>query len=175
MNIISNIQYPIPNIKYPMSNIHKTKKQSGSLSRGFTLIEILIVVGIIAALAVMAGMSYSSVLQRSRDGKRKSDIEQIRSALELYRADKGYYPPDGGAINDFVNVTDMLDAFEGYINAIPRDPSGDEYKYMATDFDIATSRYYSYCVSALLETIETFDSTCGGVAPGGYNYARRNP
>lgn len=59
---------------------------------GFTLIELLISVSIIAILISIAVVQYSSVNKRSRDGKRKADLEQIRTALEMYRADKGEYP-----------------------------------------------------------------------------------
>lgn len=61
-------------------------------SRGFSLVEILVTVTIIAVLTAVGVVSYSSVNKRSRDAKRKSDLEQIRSALEMYRVDTGNYP-----------------------------------------------------------------------------------
>lgn len=59
---------------------------------GFTFIEILVVITIIGILAAVAMVSYQSANIRSRDAKRKADIEQIRSALEMYRADYTFYP-----------------------------------------------------------------------------------
>ena len=58
---------------------------------GFSLIELMVSTTVIAILTVIGVVSYSSVNKRSRDVKRKSDIEQIRSALEMYRSDYGYY------------------------------------------------------------------------------------
>ena len=65
------------------------------MRRGFTLIEVLVAVTIIAILTSIGVVSYSSVNKRSRDAKRKGDVEQLRSALEMYRADNSYYPNTG--------------------------------------------------------------------------------
>lgn len=62
--------------------------------RGFTLIEILVVVAIFAALMAMGGMAFITAMKRSRNARRAADIQEIRTALEMYRTDKGYYPRD---------------------------------------------------------------------------------
>ena len=59
---------------------------------GFTMIEILVVVAIIALLTTIGIISYTATNRRARDGKRRADLEQIRSALVLYRTDNGEYP-----------------------------------------------------------------------------------
>lgn len=59
---------------------------------GFTMIEILVVVAIIALLTTIGILSFAQVNKRARDGKRKADLEQVRSALVLYRTDTGTYP-----------------------------------------------------------------------------------
>jgi len=66
----------------------KTKNRES----GFTLIELLTVIVIIGVLTGLLTVSYFSVRQRGRDAQRKSDIKQIQSALELYRADNDTYP-----------------------------------------------------------------------------------
>ena len=73
---------------------NKTMKKTQDKKSGFTFIEILVVATIISVLASIGMVSYRSANQKSRDGKRKADIEQIRAALEMYRADdvNGYYP-----------------------------------------------------------------------------------
>lgn len=62
-------------------------------SKGFTLIELLVAISIIGILASFLMVNFIGIRQRSRDGVRKSDLRQIQSALELYRADQGSYPP----------------------------------------------------------------------------------
>jgi len=56
------------------------------------MIEILVVVAIIALLTTIGLLSFTQVNKKARDGKRKSDLEQVRSALVLYRTDNSVYP-----------------------------------------------------------------------------------
>ena len=56
------------------------------------MIEILVVVAIIALLTTIGILSFGQVNKKARDGKRKADLEQVRSALVLYRTDNGVYP-----------------------------------------------------------------------------------
>lgn len=59
---------------------------------GFTIIELLVVISIIAILTTIGLISFTQTNKRARDGKRKADLEQVRSALVLYRTDNGTYP-----------------------------------------------------------------------------------
>jgi general secretion pathway protein G len=59
---------------------------------GFTLIEILIVMIIIAFLASLSAGSFQSSQRKSRDARRKADLNSISTALEAYYNDKGEYP-----------------------------------------------------------------------------------
>lgn len=61
-------------------------------SRGFTLIELLVVIAIIGMLSSIVLASMNSARMKARDAKRIADLAEIRSALELYFTDKGYYP-----------------------------------------------------------------------------------
>jgi len=61
-------------------------------NRGFTLLELLVVMVIIGVLVTIGLRSFTQSQIKSRDAKRKSDIEQLERALELYRGDKGHYP-----------------------------------------------------------------------------------
>jgi len=60
--------------------------------KGFTLIEILVVATIIGLLASGAIVSYQQLSKQSRDAKRKTDLEQVRAALEMYRSNEDTYP-----------------------------------------------------------------------------------
>jgi prepilin-type N-terminal cleavage/methylation domain-containing protein len=65
----------------------------GKNHRGFTLIELLIVLSIIGVISSFLLANLIGAKSRARDAERKSDMRQIQSAFELYRADLGTYPP----------------------------------------------------------------------------------
>lgn len=142
---------------------------------GFTLIEILVAATIIAVLTAVGVTSYTSINKRSRDAKRKSDLEQVRSALEMYRTDNGSYP---GTSAGFVLLTGLTsDLVSTYMPSIPADPKStftpsSDYYYSP----IGTSPFYSYCVCAELES-EAGSNNCGVTNPavGGCNYYLKNP
>ena len=161
-------------------------------SQGFTLIELLISVSIIAILIAIAIASYATVNKQSRDTKRKSDIEQMRSALEMWRADNGSYPappiPYIPNSKSFIGATDGLTdslVAQDYLPAIPTDPlpALHGYFYEPTDYDLNTSKYYGYCVCSFLETNQVEDTQCEDPIPftpgdPGHSsciYGRRNP
>lgn len=94
--------------------------------RAFTLIEVLVVVTIIGMLAAIGSVSYSSFTRNARDAKRKADLENIRSAVELYRSNNGSYPLTAELIIDCVSPsTNLVDPAPGtgtYMSKIPTDP-----------------------------------------------------
>ena len=59
--------------------------------------ELLVVIAILGVLITAGLSSYKSTQRKSRDVRRKNDMRQIASALELYYNDKGRYPNDDGA------------------------------------------------------------------------------
>lgn len=142
------------------------------MKKGFTLIEVLVAATIIAVLAAVGFASYSKVNQKSRDSKRKSDIEQLRSAVEMYRADNGFYPNAG--TGSWTNASDLSTTLVStYMPAIPSDPKAAQtYRYMATN--VSGGNYYGYCLSALLES-ENPSDTCTPDAVNSHNYGTKSP
>ena len=80
-------------------------------SRGFTLMEVLIVVTLIVVLAGIGMSTYTTSVRRAREAVLLEDLFRMRDALDQYHADKGKWPPDLSAL-----VTD------GYMREIPKDP-----------------------------------------------------
>lgn len=154
--------------------VHRKK-----IVQGFSLVELLITVSIIAILISIGIASYATINKQSRDTKRKGDLEQIRAALEMYRANNGYYPSVGtgswvvtsSATDSLVGLTPVL--VPTYIPVVPTDPKPSQsYMYIATN--ISSGNYYGYCVSAQMES-ENPPDTCSTALPTNYTYGLKNP
>lgn len=68
------------------------------LHRGFTIVELLVVIVVIAILAAISVVAYTGIQERARDADRTSDINAIHKAIELYAADYGSYPKQGNVV-----------------------------------------------------------------------------
>ena len=149
------------------------------MKKGFTLMEILISIAIIAILTAIGIVSYGSINKNARNAKRRTDVEQLRSAYELYRADNGYYPKRSAS--SMTDASQLLSLpvdppFDTYMSTIPVDPKGLQYKIQVTN--ASGGQYYGYCIAAAMEPSDAaVDSTCDSsiTLPTGYNYARKNP
>ena len=78
---------------------------------GFTIIELLIVMTIIALLLTLAAPRYFRHLDGAKETVLRENLFVLRDAIDKYRADKGVYPP---TLNDLVQ--------ERYVRAVPQDP-----------------------------------------------------
>lgn len=65
--------------------------------KGFTLVELLVVMAILGILVTLIGANFRSAQIRGRDGQRKSDLKQIANALELFYNDYSFYPDADGS------------------------------------------------------------------------------
>lgn len=95
------------------------------MKKSFTLIELLIVIGILGFLSTLIVGNFFTSLKKGRDARRKGDLEQIQRALELYYEDKKSYPTSlsfGQPLVD--NQTGKI-----YMNKLPNDPSSGNYHY----------------------------------------------
>ena len=100
-------------------------------SKSFTLIEILVVATIIVLLAGAAAVSYSELNKKSRNAKRKADLEQIRLALELFRDEVGRYPVSSVFYN-FCSDNNPIPNhifYAKYLRKPPKDPKCPDYTY----------------------------------------------
>ena len=65
---------------------------SSKLKKGFTIVELLIVIVVIGILATLVIVTFSGIQQKGRDSQRRTDINALASHVSAYYADKGYYP-----------------------------------------------------------------------------------
>ena len=156
-----------------------TMKHTAHTSKGFTLIEILVAATIIAVLSVVGVASYTRINMRSRDAKRKSDLEQVRSALEMYRVDNTFYPGSSTGFNPLSTDLEVLvSADPPYMPSMPTDPKpqSNDYYYSPLVPMGTPTRYYGYCICAKLEN-NSGSGTCTGVTlpSDGCNYGLKNP
>ena len=67
-------------------------------SSGFTLVELLVVISIIAVLSAVLMVNFVGMRERSRDSQKIQDLNAIKSALRMYYNDNQFYPLDKGVI-----------------------------------------------------------------------------
>ena len=80
-------------------------------ARGFTIIELMVVMTIVVTLATIAMVQYRQSVQFARESVLKDDLFKMRDAIDQYYADKNQYPP---------SLQDLVTA--GYLRALPKDP-----------------------------------------------------
>jgi prepilin-type N-terminal cleavage/methylation domain-containing protein len=68
-------------------------KRIPKTQRAFTLVELLVVIAIIAALAAMTVALYSRVAGKTNESAIRTELEQIKLALQVYKEKNGYFPP----------------------------------------------------------------------------------
>ena len=108
---------------------------SSSRSRGFTLIEVLVVVVILSILAALIVPKIMDRPDEARVVAAKSDIRAITSALKLYRLDNGVYPSTEQGLQALVKKPETGEVprnwkSSGYLDRLPKDPWKNEYQYL---------------------------------------------
>ncbi len=120
---------------------------------GFSLIELLVVLGIIAVLTGLVAFNFNTARMRARDVQRKNDLKELRTAMELYKNDNRQLYPSSGTYPTFPQLVAALNA-AGYIPSTVTDPklaltgdasSWDEYTYESL------SPFTSYTITICLE------------------------
>lgn len=131
---------------------------------GFTLIELLIVIAIVGILLAVGTASYMTALKQSRDTRRKTDLEQLRQAIETYRGENGLYPATAANL--------AIDLEPAYISKMLYDTDDRSYSYYpSTDL-----KSYSLCAALEIKPTEPISDACTPISCGpDCNYEVTNP
>jgi general secretion pathway protein G len=113
----------------------KTLNAIRAAQRGFTLIEVMVVVVILGILAAVVVPRVMDRPDQARITKVQNDIRALESALNLYRLDNFAYPTTEQGLRALVTQPTGSDAPRnwrtgGYIDRLQRDPWGNEYQYL---------------------------------------------
>jgi general secretion pathway protein G len=110
-------------------------QRSAAPARGFTLIEVMVVVVILGLLAAIIVPKVMSRPDEARIVAARADIAAVQQALKLYRLDNTFYPSTEQGLQALVQrpATQPIPANwkeGGYLDRVPKDPWGREYLYL---------------------------------------------
>lgn len=149
--------------------------------RGFTLVELMITIVVIAVLAAVSVTSYIGLRERARDTRRLSDVRTITQALDVYRAKFGQYPAHQTASGIWEATLNYSDNFlnslvtSGILQKVPVDPVNNPthyyryYRYTAGSHGCDASRGAFYVLQ-----VRTSESTVLKNASPGHSCPDRN-
>jgi len=114
----------------PLNTFFRTTR-----SRGFTLIEVMVVVVILGVLAAIVVPKIMSRPDDARAVAARADVAAITQALKLYRLDNAFYPTTEQGLSAVVTQPASAPIPSnwkrgGYLDRVPKDPWGHEYRYL---------------------------------------------
>ena len=104
--------------------------------RGFTLVELMVVIVIIGLLATVVVINVLPAQDTARTRKAEADIATLEQGIEMYRLNRMNYPSSSDGLQALVS--------EGFIKRLPEDPWGNPYRYAAPGRDGQPFDVYSY-------------------------------
>ena len=103
------------------------------MKKAFTLIELLVVISIIGILIALSVFGLQGARAGARDARRKTDLEEIRSGIEIYKADCGVYPPGLSGGQPLIgSLASCSPQGSTYITLVPQDPTPTQKGYAYT-------------------------------------------
>jgi len=111
-------------------NQGKQTIQRGRRQGAFTLVEMLLVITIIGILAALVVPKMMGRSEQARQAAARSDLSSIKTALDAFEVDNGYYPKGKNGLGDLIQMPRDARAWHGpYLDNVPTDPWGNPYIY----------------------------------------------
>ncbi|HKM15395.1 MAG TPA: type II secretion system major pseudopilin GspG [Marinospirillum sp.] len=110
------------------------KKPAARKQKGFTLLEVMVVLVIIGLLVAIVAPNVLDNQDKAMVQKARADISSLEQALEMYRLDNFTYPTTGQGLDALVKKPSVAPEpknyrGDGYIRRLPSDPWGNAYQY----------------------------------------------
>lgn len=136
------------------------------MMKGFTLIEILVSISILAILFGVVLTSLSTLQRNSRDAQRVTDLRKIQAALAQYYADQGFYPTsiNFGGTYSLTNNTgnpNVPSPVKTYLNRVPADPYSTTNQYWYVSLPNSCNNTGNPCTSYCLYAMREFIADSG--------------
>ncbi|WP_066132329.1 type II secretion system major pseudopilin GspG [Bordetella ansorpii] len=112
-------------------DLRSSRNRQSLRQRGFTLIEIMIVVVIMGILAALIVPNIMDRPDQARVVAARQDISALMQALQLYRLDQGRYPSEDQGLRALAEKPPGLagNNWRSYLDRVPNDPWGNPYQY----------------------------------------------
>ncbi|PKH02551.1 type II secretion system protein GspG [Psychromonas sp. MB-3u-54] len=112
--------------------MRSNKRQDSNQQKGFTLLEIMVVIVILGILASLVVPNLMGNKDKADRQKVVSDLVALENALDMYRLDNSYYPTTDQGLDALIEKPSGTPAprnyrEEGYIRRLPQDPWGNDY------------------------------------------------
>lgn len=143
-------------------------------TKGFTIVELLIVIVVIGILATLVIVTFTGIQQKARDSKRKTDINALDSHMEAFYASNGYYP----TLADLQNSTFVSTQLKGLDPSALTDPKGgaiaattspSNYGYVAAASSTSTATCSNTTASSPTNACDSFTLTATLESGGTYS------
>jgi general secretion pathway protein G len=123
-----------------------TRPQNSSRLQGFTLVEMLLVLVILATLAAIVYPKVAGRSEQARVTAAQTQIGNFKTALNAFEVDNGYFPKGKNGLVDLVQKPQDAPNWHGpYLDTLPKDPWGGDYLYEnpgrhnANSYDISSA------------------------------------